>query len=122
VKSIRSLWIGLTGALTLGLVHSPDAAAHHGWSGYDEKAQQLEGTVREVRFGNPHVTIQLASGDDVWLVVLAPPSRMQSRGLPDGTLQVGSKVTVEGYAHREKRNEMRAEWITVGDKKQVPLR
>ena len=48
-------------------------------------------------------------------MVLAPPSRMASRGLPQGALKVGETVTVEGYAHRSNPDEMRAEWISRGE-------
>jgi hypothetical protein len=122
VQSLRSFSIGSVLIFALTLAHLPDALAHHGWSGYRERAQQLYGVIREVRYGNPHVTIQVESGDAVWDVVLAPPSRMQLRGLPEGSLEVGAKVTVEGYQHLERLNELRAEWITVGDKKQIALR
>jgi len=46
--------------------------------------------------------------------VLAPPSRMDNRGLTKEMLKVGTTVTVVGYANRGKPEEMRAERITVG--------
>jgi hypothetical protein len=57
----------------------------------------------------------------VWLVVLAPPSRMSNRGLSQEMLKVGTTATVVGYPHREKADEMRAERITI-DGKTVELR
>ena len=48
--------------------------------------------------------------------MLAPPSRMENRGLPKDLLKPGSQVTLEGYANRGKPEEMRAERITVGGK------
>ena len=56
-----------------------------------------------------------------WLAVLAPPSRMQRRGLPPEQLQVGETVSVVGYPHRSEAGEMRAERLTLG-KKTVELR
>jgi hypothetical protein len=122
MNALRSAASALIVIVAAAAVHSPAAFAHHGWSGYAEKAEQLTGTIRAVRFGNPHVSIDLESGKAVWEVILAPPSRMERRGLPDGTLKVGDKVTLEGYRHLEKQRELRAEWITVGDKQRVPLR
>jgi len=49
----------------------------------------------------------------IWLVVLAPPTRMESRGLPASKLQVGAKATVVGYPHRSNAEEMRAERIMI---------
>ena len=52
----------------------------------------------------------------VWVVVLAPPSRMENRGLPRDMLKVGTTATVVGYPSRTDQEEMRAERITIGDK------
>ena len=51
-----------------------------------------------------------------WLAVLAPPSRMKSRGLSEEMLKVGTTATVVGYPHRENPDEVRAERITVAGK------
>ena len=48
--------------------------------------------------------------------MLAPPSRMENRGLTKDLLKVGAEATVEGYPNRSKPNEMRAERITIGGK------
>jgi hypothetical protein len=48
--------------------------------------------------------------------VLAPPSRMEARGLAKEALKPGAEASVEGYANRSKPEEMRAERITVGGK------
>jgi hypothetical protein len=103
-------------ALAAGL-WAPPAAAHHGWSGYSEKAERFAGVIRAVDYANPHVTIQLEAGDTTWRVVLAPPSRMERRGLPKGALTVGAAATVEAYRHEGDRAELRAEWIELGDKR-----
>jgi hypothetical protein len=77
--------------LALALTLTPAAAlAHHGWSADTDKPQKLTGVIREVQVANPHATIQLEAQDRRWLVVLAPPSRMTSRGLPQDSLKVGT--------------------------------
>ena len=53
--------------------------------------------------------------------MLAPPSRMENRGLPRSALVPGRTVTVVGYPNRHKPDEMRAERITV-DGRTVELR
>ena len=56
------------------------------------------------------------AGDKTWEVVLAPPSRMTSRGLTEEMLKVGSTATVEGYQSKSDEKEMRAERISVAGK------
>ncbi len=91
--------------------------AHHGWSGYDSsKLVRLEGTVEAVNFGNPHAQVTLRTGQKDWRLVLAPPSRMQARGLPEGSIQVAEQVAVEGYPHRQDPEEFRCERIIVKGK------
>ena len=96
--------------------------AHHGWSGYDTNSVlNLDGTIREAGYEHPHGYVKLETPGKTWLVVLAPPSRMENRGLPASALKVGAKARVEGYPNRTDAQEMRAERITV-DGKTVELR
>ena len=90
------------------------ARAHHGWSGYDStKELTLTGTIMESGYEHPHGHIKLDVPGKVWLVVLAPPTRMESRGLPAAKLRVGNTATVVGYPNRSNPEEMRAERITI---------
>jgi hypothetical protein len=105
--------------LAVVVVVSPAApvAAHHGWSGYDSsKEMTLAGTIREAGYEHPHGFVKLDAGGKVWRVVLAPPSRMENRGLPRATLQPGAATTVVGYPNRTDPGELRAERITIGGK------
>lgn len=93
------------------------AAAHHGWSEYDNgKELRLTGTIAESGYEHPHGHIKLVTPGKTWMAVLAPPSRMTSRGLPPDALKKGATVTVVGYANRNKPDEMRAERIIVGER------
>jgi hypothetical protein len=104
-------------AVILALVAPVAAAAHHGWSGYDaDKAMTLEGTIKESGYEHPHGFVRLQTRDKTWLVVLAPPSRMERRGLPRQLLAAGTTATVHGYPHRTEADELRAERITIADK------
>ncbi len=99
------------------------ASAHHGWSGYDSgRLVTLTGTVQSAAFESPHGLLALESEGKVWEVVLAPPSRMQRRGLPSGSIKAGDGVTVEGYPHRTDLEEFRAERIRVNGGEPVELR
>lgn len=90
---------------------------HHGWSSYDQKkVLNLEGEILEYNYDNPHGMLRFKAEDKTWTVVLAPPSRMQSRGLEESMLGKGVRATIVGYPHLKIEDEMRAERITIGDK------
>ena len=93
------------------------AAAHHGWSEYDSsRTLKLTGKIVESGYEHPHGHVRLEVPGKTWSVVLAPPSRMERRGLEKGALKPGATVTVEGYASRDKPEEMRAERISINGK------
>lgn len=93
------------------------ALAHHGWDGYDSsKVLKLEGRIEAAGYENPHGSATLKTENETWHVVLAPPSRMTSRGLTREMLSPGTTAVVEGYPHRKNAGEMRAERITIAGK------
>lgn len=93
------------------------AAAHHGWSEYESaKILKLSGKIVESGYEHPHGHVRLETPGKTWLVVLAPPSRMERRGLAKDMLKPGTTATVEGYPNREKPEELRAERITINGK------
>lgn len=105
------------------LASMPAAAlAHHGWSEYDStKELTLTGKIESAGYEHPHGFVHLTVDGKKWVAVLAPPSRMENRGLPRADLVPGKTVTVVGYPNRNKPEEMRAERITV-DGRTVELR
>ncbi len=93
------------------------ALAHHGWSEYDaSKPLTVTGAIKASGYEHPHGHISLEAPGRTWQVILAPPSRMERRGLAKDALKPGAQVTVTGYANRSKPEEMRAERITVNGK------
>jgi hypothetical protein len=101
-------------AALLALSGAGSALAHHGWSEYDASRElTLSGTIVESGYENPHGFVQLRAGDRLWRVILAPPLRMESRGLPRTGLRPGTAVTVFGYPHRRDAAELRAERIMI---------
>jgi hypothetical protein len=104
-------------AVAMAAVLTPAALAHHGWSGYDSgQTLNVTGVIRESGYEHPHGHVRLEVPGKVWLVVLAPPSRMERRGLAAGALAPGAQATVVGYPSRTNAGEMRAERITVQGK------
>jgi hypothetical protein len=93
------------------------AFAHHGWSEYDQnQSLTLTGRIAETGYEHPHGHVKLETAGKTWLVVLAPPSRMQARGLAPEAIAKGQTVTVVAYPNKAKPEEARAERITAGGK------
>ena len=91
---------------------------HHGWANYDQKKTlDYTGTVEEFKFENPHASARVKDGNKTWLVILAPTSRMISRGVPSDKIVKGSQLRVVGYPHKKIKDEMRAERIYVDNVK-----
>lgn len=102
---------------SFALSASAAAFAHHGWSGYDAGTTlTLTGTIQASGYEHPHGFVRLRTRDKSWLAVLAPPYRMENRGLPREWLKPGAEITVVGYPHRTDPEEMRAERIIMGGK------
>jgi hypothetical protein len=104
------------------------ARTHPSWTEYTSTTLlTLSGVIQEVEYSNPHVMIMLEVPSEpeedgtiedpptLLHVVLAPPSRSESRGMPREMVAVGAAATVEGYLHKTNGMELRAERITIGD-------
>ena len=90
------------------------AAAHHGWSSYDpDTVLTVQAPIETMSYSYPHGEITIVSEGKTWRCVLAPPSRMDRRGLAQDMLAAGTPVTVVGYPSRVDESEMRVERITV---------
>jgi len=106
-----------TASLMAALAAAVPAYAHHGWSEYDStKVLTLTGVIKESGYEHPHGHVTLEASGKLWQVVLAPPSRMENRGLARDSLKPGNKVTVVAYPNRNKPDEARAERITANGK------
>jgi hypothetical protein len=101
-----------------GVVLASGAAfAHHGWGSYDaSKMVIIESAITRVEWQNPHVHLDVNHANAKWELVLAPPFRMDARGLKPEMIATGTRVRVEGYASTRVEHELRAERITVDGK------
>jgi len=110
-------------AAVVAAVSIPSAAiAHHGWSSYDAtKVIKHTAPLKEVSWGNPHGMAKVAYQGKDWVVILAPTTRMESRGLTQAMLAPGKVVTIEGYPRLDGAPEMRIERVTA-EGKTVELR
>lgn len=113
----RRLFFAIAAFAVIGIgLHERQAEAHHGWSSYESEARTLVGPVTALSYANPHGTIEMTAEGKAYRVILAPVSRMNSRGLSAEMLAVGTQVTVVGYVKRDDPGEVRAESISVGGK------
>jgi Family of unknown function (DUF6152) len=93
------------------------AVAHHGWGSYDaSRMMRIESSITHLEWQNPHVHIAMNHNGGTWALVLAPPFRMEARGLSPDLIKVGTRVRAEGYPSTRVQRELRAERIVVGDK------
>ena len=91
---------------------------HHGWANYNQDVTlDYEGIIQEAVYENPHATAKVKHKDKTWLVILAPVTRMQSRGVNADMLRKGARIQVVGYQHKEIKDEMRAERIFISGTK-----
>jgi len=113
----------MKGMAVFALMITLPAYAHHGWSEYDaNQPRELVGTIEESGYVHPHGFIRLKTAEKTWTVVLAPPTRMQNRGLNQEMLAPSNKrTTVYGFPNRGNLDELRAERITI-DQQTTELR
>src|SRR5215212_3819469 len=85
--------------------------AERGWDNYDRaKRQKLNGVIKTVRYaGAPYGAVTLEVERTNRTVVLAPPVRMDFRGLTAEMLKPGATVIVEGFTSERSPDELRAE-------------
>jgi len=93
------------------------AAAHHGWTSYDEKKViRIRTSLSDVKWGNPHGSANVRYKNTTWHVVLAPVARMTARGLTKEMIGPKKQVVLEGYPRRDGTHEMRIERVIAGGK------
>jgi hypothetical protein len=106
----------LAGVALLALfVSAVPVFAHHGWGGYSDKEFELTGVVQSpVSLAGPHATMKIKAADgQLWDITLAPPFRTEQAGLKDGSIPVGSTVTVHGHRHKDASHfEVKTERVT----------
>jgi hypothetical protein len=89
------------------LLAASSALAHHSFAMFDQsKTITLEGAVKDFRWTNPHVFIQLLvrneSGiDEEWSIEMTSPEHLARAGWRPGTLKPGDEVTLSIHPMRE---------------------
>ncbi|MDE3169754.1 MAG: hypothetical protein KGL75_06395 [Acidobacteriota bacterium] len=103
-------------AITAAMLMSSPAFAHHSFTMFDQsKTVTLKGTVKDFRWTNPHVFIQLlvkndAGGEDEWSIEMTSPEHLSRAGWRPGTLKPGEEVTI--VIHPLHSNEKGGEYLS----------
>lgn len=102
-------WTTLTA--TLVLTSMGPARAHHSFAMYEaEKVVEVEGTVQEFKWANPHVILKVAAASStpetqgqLWTMELTAPGQLSRNGWTHTTLKVGDVVKVKLRPFRDGR-------------------
>ena|SRR5277367_3427052 len=92
---------------TAAMLTAGSALAHHSFAMFDQsKAVTVEGTVKEFRWTNPHVFVQLLvksdSGNEVeWSIEMTSPEHLARVGWRPGTMKAGDKVSLVVHPMRD---------------------
>jgi hypothetical protein len=89
------------------LLTSSSALAHHSFAMFDQsKTITLEGAVKDFRWTNPHVFIQLlvkneSGADEEWSIEMTSPEHLARAGWRPATLQPGDELTLNIHPMRD---------------------
>jgi hypothetical protein len=99
--------LAITAAATLLFAAASPISAHHGEAGayaLDETIK-LQGTVREVRWSNPHVIVafdvQGGAGVEQWSIELSSINTMEQAGATREALKTGDPIVVTGHRRKD---------------------
>jgi hypothetical protein len=93
-------------AIVLALTAS-SALAHHSFAMFDlSKTVTLKGAVKDFRWTNPHVFIQVlvknqSGAEEEWSIEMTSPEHLARAGWRPGTLKPGDEVTLNIHPMRE---------------------
>jgi hypothetical protein len=89
------------GVILAALLTAGPALAHHSLAMYDrEKLVSLTGTVRQFRFSNPHIGLQIMAQAEtgapavLWRIEGGNPERLARQGWKRDVFKRGDKITV----------------------------
>ena len=82
------------------------AVAHHSFAMFDAtRTVTLDGTVKEFRWNNPHVFIQLLvdspQGQQEWSIEMSSPLHLMRNGWKPGSLKAGERAVIVIHPMRD---------------------
>lgn len=104
------------------------ASSHHSVRAFydDQTVREIEGTVTNLRWFNPHIRFQLERLDEngeaeVWDVESGAINFLERDGVSRDDLAVGEEVTVVGYTSRHGHQTMVASYVTLENGEDIVL-
>jgi hypothetical protein len=101
-------------------------SAHHAFAAeYDEnKLVIVAGTVTGIQWTNPHAWLYVSGRDEngaaaSWAFEMGAPGGLVHRGWKKGELKKGDRVTVDGYASKNRANVANARTVILPDGKKL---
>ncbi|MGO9590038.1 MAG: DUF6152 family protein [Candidatus Acidiferrales bacterium] len=97
----------VTAVAMAAMLAAGPALAHHSFAMFDQaKKVTLQGTVKDFRWNNPHVFIQVlvkndAGGEEEWSIEMTSPEHLARVGWRPGTLKAGDKVILVIHPMRD---------------------
>jgi hypothetical protein len=101
-RALKCTLIAIAAMLTAG-----SALAHHSFAMFDQsKAVTVQGTVKDFRWTNPHVFIQLlikndAGNEEEWSIEMTSPEHLARVGWRPGTVKPGDQITLVIHPMRD---------------------
>ncbi len=84
------------------VVGSVAARAHHSYTNFGDDLVSVEGTLEQVMFANPHVTLTIRAKDSsVYKAIWVAAFTLENRGMKATDLKVGDAVVISGTPARD---------------------
>ena len=103
------------------------AFGHHSMAEFiDSESIELTGVLSEVKWGNPHIQLELLVRDDtgeeeLWRMEGFPRSALERGGIPSNVVAIGDVVTVAGFASSRRARYMAVRNILLPDRTELLL-
>lgn len=108
--------------LAVLLLAAGAAMAHHSAAMFDSQKQvELQGTVKDFLWINPHCFIQLTvkGTNESWMIEMGSTKQLYQAGWRPGTLKAGDQLTVVAHPERDGSRSALFRSATRGDGKPV---
>ena len=110
------LSVALVSLVAVSVIVADVAQAHHAWNEIDTtKTATLTGTVKSLKWENPHASLVLETLDGQtktdWTVMMSGIARMEGRGIRADTIAAGKELTIVCSPARDEPHVVRANRI-----------
>src|SRR5580692_8246096 len=123
---MKIIHMSLLALSVTGTLLSATAPAHHSFAAeFDRhKPVTLKGTITKVEWQNPHTRVYLSVPNELgimsnWELELSSPNSLLRAGWTRHSLQVGDKITVNGFRAKDGSTLANAATMTAADGRRI---